>query len=102
MIYRDLIQKYKQKLERELNTEKSEEQGIIYSRAYQLFKREQVSKFHSFYERACTFSEKTLKVDISAKDSAKVSPFLKLSHLAISPRSVYSFAYLTTDRKSVV
>ena len=60
MIYKDIIQKYKQKLEKELNTKQSEEQGIIYSRAYQLFKREQVGKLHSFYERACIFSEKLL------------------------------------------
>lgn len=95
MIYRDIIQKYKQKLEKELRPEKAEERGVLYSRAYQLFKKEQAGKLHSFYERACNFSEKTLKVEVNPKDIAKVEPFIKLAHLSISPRSVYSFTYFT-------
>jgi len=96
MIHRDIIKKYSQKLEKELHPEKSEEQGVIYSRAYQIFKKEQVGKLHSFYERACMFSEKVLKIDISPKDTEKVLPFIKLAHLSITPASVYSFTYFTS------
>ncbi|MBD3263174.1 hypothetical protein GF374_02235 [Candidatus Woesearchaeota archaeon] len=96
MLYKDLIKKYKRKLEKKLGRDTKTSQAMSYSRAYQIFKQEQTSDFHSFYETACNFSEKLLKIKVPPKDQKKVEPFLKLAHISATPKGVYSFAYFTT------
>lgn len=98
MINRDLIAKYKARLSKELNPEGAapEELEISYSRSYQIFKAEQISKSHLLFEKLCNGAEKILKIEISPKDTVKIEPSIKLAHLAITPASVYSLAYLTS------
>jgi len=96
MIDKELIRKYKQKIEREIQGANLEKEEAGYSQAYLVFKKEQAGKLHSFYERACRLSEKILKIKINPKDAEKVKPFIDLAHLSITPESVYSFTYLTS------
>ena len=89
--------KYKKRLARELSPEAfAEGASISYSRAYEIFKSEQVSTSHTLYERACNFSAKILKLKLKPKDIEKVEPALRMAHLATTPQGVYAFATLTT------
>jgi len=69
---------------------------VVYSEAYQQFKKEQVRGTQNLYEKACKFSEKVLKVTPTQADIDKVESYINLTHLDITPKSVYSFTYLST------
>jgi hypothetical protein len=92
--YKKLAEKYREKIEKKLGTEV--EAAESYSVSYRQFKKEQTKGAHTFFEKACIFSERILKVTPSPKDLEKVKPYLKLAHLEITPESVYSLAYLST------
>lgn len=95
MIYKDLITQYRERIEKELHPEgEVSEAEISYSDAYQVFKTEQIGKAHLLYEKLCNSAERILPIDVTPKDLEKVQLPIKLAHLAISPRSAYSLAYL--------
>lgn len=100
---RTILEKYREKLERELpsnNLEASPSGNRISSNApvssieYQTFRKERISKAVSFYEKACLLSEKILKVKPDNKDRELLEESIKIAHLNFSPEGATSFALL--------
>lgn len=87
--------KYKERLENELNP--GEEGGVnkSYSQDYLDFKKEQQGRFHAFFEKFCNISQNILNVEVKETDKEKVEPFLRLAHFNTTAKGVYSFAYLS-------
>jgi len=91
----ELIQKYQKKLQEQLYGDAAvPDMGYSYSQAYGIFKQEQAGTGHLLYEKMCRFSEKILKAQPTQKDIDKVALPIQLAHLAITPASAYSLAYI--------
>ncbi len=94
---KELIEKYKKRIASELYGKEKVEftESYSYSNAYKVFKQEHVGKFHGLFEKFCVSSEKILPIKITENDAEKIKPSIKLAHLDITPRSVYSLTYLS-------
>ena len=89
----DILQKYRQRIARELKSDYAQA-GVKYSDEYKTFKAEQLGKARTFYEQACNYSEKLFRIKIAQADVDKITPAIRLAHLAITPEGVFSFTYL--------
>lgn len=99
----DLVAKYQKKLQEQLLPDAAApELGYSYSQAYKIFKQEQIGRGHILYEKLCNSAEKILKATPTQADIDKVALPIRLAHLAITPASVYSLAYLVTIIVAVV
>ncbi|MBU2590207.1 MAG: hypothetical protein KKA65_02775 [Nanoarchaeota archaeon] len=67
----------------------------VFSRDYDVFKKEALTYADSFYERACNFSEKILKVSPKAEEAYKLQEAIDRVHINITPSGAYAFATLT-------
>lgn len=63
-----------------------------FSREYDIFREEALSKTTNFYEKACNLAEKIIKIDPSEKDIEKLEQSIEACHLNISPIGSTSFA----------
>ena len=95
-IDKELAAKYRQRVEKELEGSAIERAVSSYSDEYSNFKNEQVSIAHSFYEKACGFSQGLLKLTIPPADLEKVRQTITLAHLNITPEGAYAFTYFTS------
>ena len=93
MSEKDIIEKYRQKIEGEVAGETDFSRS--YSSEYRQFRQDQLSTSHTLYEGLCNFAEKILPITPSEKDLEEVSLYTKLTHLHVTPESVFSLAYLT-------
>lgn len=84
-----LAERFGQSLEEELS-----EPGTGFSREYNLFKDEVMSRRLTFYEKACAFAAKSFKVSASPKDREAVQKAIDMSHLDVTPDSAASFSVL--------
>ncbi|MEM7819393.1 MAG: type II secretion system F family protein [Candidatus Aenigmatarchaeota archaeon] len=68
----------------------------IISREYKLYKEEErlASLPRTFYEKACKFSEKSIKIKPDEKTGKKIEEAIKFSHLNITPEGVASLTIL--------
>jgi len=86
--------------EKEKRREEREEEKILkrVSREYRMFKEEElVSKIpRTFYEKACAFSGKVLRIDPDKTTKKKILEAIEFSHLRVTPRGVASLALLVT------
>ncbi|MBW2963817.1 hypothetical protein KY306_03555, partial [Candidatus Woesearchaeota archaeon] len=93
---KELLQKYKEKLKKELGgiTEnpKSMPGKRVISREYKEFKESFFPKPMGFYEKACNFSEKIAKIKPEAKKRAELMRSIGICHLEMSPEGAYAFA----------
>src|SRR3989344_3979429 len=89
----DIIEKYRKKIEGEVAGETDFSRS--YSSEYRQFRQDQLSTSHTLYEGLCNFAEKILPITPSEKDLEEVSLYTKLTHLHVTPESVFSLAYLT-------
>lgn len=94
---KEIFYKYKKRLQKELLPEEAEERGeLSYSRAYEIFKSQQVSKQHNFYEKLCNGAGRILKLKLKPVDVEKVEPALRMAHIDTTPEAVYALATLLT------
>lgn len=92
--YQELLEKYKKRIKEELGQEiKSSPRWV--SLEYQQFKEEIYPKTYSWYEKACNFSEKLLKLKVESKKAAQLKKNIDLCHLQITPEGVFSFSILS-------
>ncbi len=86
----DLVLKYKQKLSEQLELQATMPSSQLYSREYQIFRKEILPPHMSFYEKMCNFCEKLLKMKIKPERAAKLQDSLDACHLQVSPAGVMS------------
>ncbi len=89
---RSLLERYKQRLNEEFQIAVETPKGKLFSEEYLAFKREYMPKHLSFYEKACQFSEKFVKVAPNQKKQAIYEESLKVAHIETTPSGVLSFA----------
>jgi len=92
---RDLIEKYKKKIESELGpTAKQdiEQQASPMTKEYIEFKDEYIPGHLTLYEKACNISEKLIKVTPEKKKEEELTESINICHLNITPTGATSFA----------
>jgi hypothetical protein len=89
----ELMQKYKTKLTEQLELKELISKPV-FSREYKQFKKEYLPKRLTFYEKACNFSGKILKISPGAKKAPLLQEAINISHLDITPVGTTSFAIL--------
>jgi hypothetical protein len=91
---RDLMEKYKERLSRQLDVRSEKLIRPVFSREYKDFKREYLPKHLSLYEKACNISEKALKIKADPKKAVAVQEAIDVCHLNITPSGVLAFSIL--------
>ncbi|HIJ11098.1 TPA: hypothetical protein HA278_03505, partial [Candidatus Woesearchaeota archaeon] len=91
--HQDLIQKYKERIEKEFG-QASPTETKVSSREYTEFKQELYPTHFSLYEKACNFSENLLKLKVDGKSAAKYQKFIDLCHLNVTPSGVVSLSII--------
>lgn len=99
---KDLIQKYNGKLNSEFleqNINSSEDfkidsDGIIRSHEFSDFKKEYTTIPSSFYEKMCSFAEKTFNIKPSEVKEKEILESIRMCHLNVTPAGVYSLSIL--------
>jgi hypothetical protein len=94
--FKKFEQKYRDKIRNEFENYKSKKSSDtkIESRQYQEFKKQWMPKNLSSYEKACNFSEKLLKIQPDAKETAQIQESIDICHLNVTPAGVKSFSIL--------
>ncbi|MBS3131354.1 hypothetical protein J4212_02890 [Candidatus Woesearchaeota archaeon] len=90
---RNLVEIYRQNIERELGTKAAKSENIS-SKEYLEFKKQYMPKHLSLYEKLCNFSEKIIKISPDRKKAPLIQENIDISHLNVTPTGVISFAYL--------
>lgn len=94
--FKKFEQKYRDKIRKEFENYKSTKspESKLESRQYQEFKKQWMPKNLTLYEKACSFSEKLLKIQPDAKETALMQESIDICHLNVSPAGVKSFSVL--------
>ncbi len=94
--YQKLLEKYKSRIREEFGGSSSAGSAgpQVSSREYQEFKRELYPAHYTWYEKACSFSERALKLRADPVKAAALQESLELCHLSATPNGVTSFAIL--------
>jgi hypothetical protein len=95
--YEDLIVKYKEKIKQEFGDQAANPANPpskVTSREYSQFKSELYPAHFSYYEKACAFSEKTLKLKPNPKQAENLQKYIDLCHLNVTPTGVISLSLL--------
>src|SRR3989338_292617 len=91
--YQKLIEEYKAKVRKEFGEQPQQEIKVT-SREYDEFKRELYPARYTWYEQACNFSEKILKLKSDPKKTIRLQKDLVITHLQVTPSGVASFSIL--------
>ncbi|MBL7055649.1 hypothetical protein ISS07_01930 [Candidatus Woesearchaeota archaeon] len=89
---RNLASYYRSQIEKELGAKI--QQTKVTSREYSEFKDDYMPAHLSFYEKACTFSEKVLNIKPDKKKLEEMQESINISHLNITPAGAVSFSFL--------
>lgn len=84
----ELIAKYKAKLSSQLEVQASAGSGQVYSREYQIFRKELIPAQLSFYEKICNFCGKLLNMKLKPDKAAEMKELLNTAHLQTTPSGV--------------
>jgi hypothetical protein len=87
----DLVQKYKQKLQQQLEVSTVEQHPVL-SREYTAFKQEAMPGHMSAYERGCVFAGKLLKIKVDPKRASELQESIDICHLNVTPSNVIAFS----------
>ena len=101
-----MAEKYRKRLMEELGVkrgparekpkiEQKSEENKFYSSNYEHFKKENLPKHISIYEKACNFTGKIAPISLDKKTLEKLQKFIEISHLSITPIGVSSLSILT-------
>ncbi len=96
---RELSQEMHRRLMQNMSTESmnsSNSSGInnVQSQEYLQFKKQYMEKNLNFYEKACNYAEKTLKIKVDEKDKPKLIEAIETCHLNVTPEGTASLALL--------
>lgn len=95
---RDLIERYKQKLEKELGPTIEQPMEIpaekILTREYLQFKEEYLPGHLTFYEKLCNLSESIVKITPDEQKAIELQESISICHLNLTPTGATSFAML--------
>ncbi len=92
--YQQLIQKYKQRIEKEFGSAAAASSSQPPSKEYTEFKQELYPARYTFYEKACNFSAKILNLKPDPQKAIVMQKNLDTCHLNTTPTGVLSFAVL--------
>lgn len=84
-------EKFKERMDEELDPAEH-----VVSRDYEEFRQEYLPKSHTWYEKACSFSQKAINATPGKEKSERLAEAIDTCHLATTPAGTTSFAYLTT------
>ncbi|MBD3313969.1 hypothetical protein GF345_06000 [Candidatus Woesearchaeota archaeon] len=92
----DMMQRYKEKLNKEFRGPLTAERGeaSVRSLDYQEFRQEFMPKRLSIYEKLCNMSEKLLKIAPDKKKTEDYEEAIRICHLSTTPTGVVSFAVI--------
>ena len=91
---KDLVARYKQKLQSELDLKELGPSERTFTREYKQFKKEAMPKHMTLYEKACNFCAKILKINLKPEKAEKIQESIDICHLNITPGGVQALAYL--------
>jgi len=89
----DLVQKYKQKLQQQLELSTLEPQPVQ-SREYQQFRQEAMPGHLTAYERACQLAGKLVNIRVEPKRAADLQESIDICHLTITPSQAIAFSII--------
>lgn len=92
---KDLMYKYKDELNKKLDISVNNITNPIFSREYKEFKKEYLPRHLTLYEKACSISEKVLKLKPDKKKEPLIQEAINTCHLEITPSGVISFSILS-------
>ncbi len=84
----ELIAKYKHKLSEQLGVQATMPSSQLYSREYQIFRKEILPPHMTAYENLCNFCEKLLKMKVKPDRAAQLQDFITIAHLQTTPSGV--------------
>ncbi len=93
----DIIQKYKERLARELDpnhTLSTEQVKKITTEEYLKFKKAFLPAHLSLYEKACKISSKLLKIKLNPKTEAEIREAIEICHLDVDPSGTVVLSYI--------
>ena len=91
---KDLVAKYRQKLQAELELSELGPSERTFTREYKTFKQEAMPPHMTLYEKACNFCGRLLKVKVKPDKAARIQESIDICHLAITPSGVLALAYI--------
>ncbi len=91
---KDLLVKYKERIEKELGGKVTKKEEKIATREYKQFKSEFMPTHFSLYEKLCNLSEQIIKIQPDKKKEKLLKDAIKVCHLSITPSGAVSFAIL--------
>ena len=97
---KNLLQKYKEKLEKQLGgkvsspEEGSDEPKRGFSKEYLQFKKEYMPPHLTYYEKLCNISEKIFKISPDKKKAPLIQESINICHLNATPTGVISLSFL--------
>jgi hypothetical protein len=92
----DMARKYEEQLAQRLGGDQPPQEAVpISSREYKQFKESYMPKHLSWYEKACNFSEKLLKIAPDKKKIPDYEEAIRICHLNVTPTGITSFALLS-------
>ena len=97
---KEILERYKARLQKNISVSPSSEQVSSYkargfSREYELFRKEALSKTLSSYENLCNNFEKILKINPGKAQFERLKKDIEMVHLNITPTGAASFASFT-------
>ena len=99
-IIEKLRSKYEERLKKQLlgeeeKTDKQEKkESVVYSAAYEEFRKEYLPGHLSLYERACQIAERLLRANVSEKRRKKLLELIRITHLNATPEGITSLALI--------
>jgi hypothetical protein len=84
----DLMAKYKRRLSEQLDVQGSAGSAQLYSREYQIFRKEILPPHMTAYEKLCNFCEKLLKMKVKPEKAAVIQDMINTAHLQTTPAGV--------------
>jgi len=89
---RNLVEFYKKQIEKELGARTYHPK--LKSKEYQIFKKENMPRHISLYEKLCNLSEKILRIKPDKKKEQDIKANIDIAHLNITPSGAISFSFL--------
>ncbi|MFC1769287.1 hypothetical protein ACFLZX_06005 [Nanoarchaeota archaeon] len=91
---KDLLQKYKARLETELTAKNLPPSKVIYSREYQQFRKEILPPHLNLYEKLCNWCGKIFKIKPPTQREKELQEAIGMCHLNITPIGSTSFSII--------
>lgn len=92
----NIMGKYGLKIDSRLGPNMMDQPGPekIFSKDYMVFRDEALKEHFGFYEQACNFAERVVKVEPKPEDAAKLQEAIERCHMRITPAGAYSLGTL--------